>query len=241
MSFDISALFTSIPVPTALEVINHLFTEHIEAPETRGKYNCSFEENTVGLQKNEVMSLLKFVLENCVFSFQGNFYKQLHGTAVGSHCSPVVANIYMEYFEDLALGPELPIPVEEWKRYVDDIFSIIPKGKRDIMLNYLNSIDPHIKFTVEQPNAEGAIPFMDTLPQPKDGEISVSVYRKLTHTDMYLDFNSSHPISTKKAVVRALMDRAENVCSDPDILVKEVEHLGKVLHYNNYPQWLIDK
>ena len=37
------------------------------------------------------------------------------------------------------------------------------------------------------------------------------------------------------------MDRAENVCSDPDILVKEVEHLGKVLCYNNYPQWLIDK
>ena len=42
-------------------------------------------------------------------------------------------------------------------------------------------------------------------------------------------------------MVRALMDRAENVCSNPDILAKEVEHLGKVLHYNNYPQWLIDK
>ena len=37
------------------------------------------------------------------------------------------------------------------------------------------------------------------------------------------------------------MDRAENVCSDPDILIKELEHLGKVLCYNNYPQWLIDK
>ena len=37
------------------------------------------------------------------------------------------------------------------------------------------------------------------------------------------------------------MDRAENVCSDPEILVKEVEHLGKVLCYNNYPQWPIDK
>ena len=82
---------------------------------------------------------------------------------------------------------------------------------------------------------------MDTLPQPKGENISVSVYRNLTHTDRYLDFNSSHPISAKKAVVRALMDRAENVCSDPDILVKEIEHLGKVLCYNNYPQWLIDK
>ena len=59
---------------------------------------------------------------------------------MGSPCSPVVANIYLEYFEDLALGPELPIPIKEWKRYVDDIFSVIPKGKRDTMLNYLNSI-----------------------------------------------------------------------------------------------------
>ena len=77
-----------------------------------------------------------------------------------------------------------------------------------MMLNYLNSIDPHIKFTVEQPNEEGAIPFLDTLPKPKGEEISVSVYRKPTHTDRYLDFNSSHPISAKRAVVRALMDRA---------------------------------
>ena len=50
------------------------------------------------------------------------------------------------------------------KRYVDDVFSIIPKGNRDTLLQYLNSIDPHIKFTIEQPNAEGGIPFLDTLP-----------------------------------------------------------------------------
>ena len=37
------------------------------------------------------------------------------------------------------------------------------------------------------------------------------------------------------------MEQAENVCSDPVILAKEVEHLDKVLCYNNYPQWLIDK
>ena len=37
------------------------------------------------------------------------------------------------------------------------------------------------------------------------------------------------------------MDRAENVCSDPDILAKEMEHLNKVLRYNNYPQWIINQ
>ena len=230
VSFDVSALFTSIPVPTALNVINQLFTEHIEDSEAMGKYNCSFERNAVGLKKNDLMNLLKLVLEKCVFSIQGNFFKQLHGATMGSPCSPVVANIYMEYFEDLALGPELPIPIKEWKRYVDDVFSIIPNGKWNTMLNYLNSIDPHIKFILEQPNMEGAIPFLDTPPQPRGEEISISVYRKPTHTDRYLDFNSSHPILAKRAVVRAPMDWAENVCSDPLILAKEMEHLGKVLH-----------
>ena len=69
-----------------------------------------------------------------MFTFQGNFFKQLHEATMGSPCSQVVANIYMEYFEDLALGPEAPIPIKEWKRYVDDIFSIIPKGNREVML-----------------------------------------------------------------------------------------------------------
>ena len=49
VSFDVSAFFTSIPVPTALDVINRLFTEHIEVPEVKGKYGCSFKENTIGL------------------------------------------------------------------------------------------------------------------------------------------------------------------------------------------------
>ena len=109
------------------------------------------------------------------------------------------------------------------------------------MLQYLNSINPHIKFTIEQPNKEGGIPFLDTFPKPQGGGIAVSVYRKPTHTDRYLDFNSSHPILAKRAVVRALMDRVENVCSDPDILAKEMEHLNRVLCYNNYPQWIINQ
>ena len=73
VSFDVSALFTSIPVPGALEVINWKFTEHIN-------------QNRNG----------KLVLNNCVFPFQGNFYKQLQGAARGLPASPLTANIYME-------------------------------------------------------------------------------------------------------------------------------------------------
>ena len=70
-------------------------------------------------------------------------------------------------------------------------------------------------------------------------KITISVYRKPTHTDRYLDFNSNHPKSAKRAVVRALTDRAKNVCSSPELLAEEMDHLGKVLRYNNYPKWMI--
>ena len=85
------------------------------------------------------------------------------------------------------------------------------------------------------------IPFLDTFPKPMGEGIDVSVYRKPTHMDRYLYFNSSHPILAKRAVVRALMDRACNVGSSPEFLAKEVEYLSKVLCYNNYPDWLIKK
>ena len=109
------------------------------------------------------------------------------------------------------------------------------------LLNHLNSIDPNIKFTIEPLNEQGAIPFLETFPRPSGTQIVTSVYRKPTHMDRYLDFNSNHPKSAKHAVVRALSDRAKDVCSSPELLAKEMDHLGKVLKYNNYPKWMIDQ
>ena len=195
------------------------------------------------LDREDVMALLKVVLNNCVFSFQGKFYKQLHGAAMGCPCLPVVANIYMEYSEKRALGPELPVSftINTWLRYVDDVLTIVKKGTRDSLLNYLNSIDPNIKFTIEPSNEQGAIPFLDTFPRLSGNKIITSVYRKPTHMDRYLDFNSNHPKSAKCAVVRVLTDRAKNVCSSPELLAEEMDHLGNVLKYNNYPKWMIDQ
>ena len=67
------------------------------------------------------------------------------------------------------------------------------------MLQYLNSIDPHIKFPIEQPNAEGDIPFLDTFPKPQGEDIVVAVYRKPTQTDRYLDFPLQSPCLGQKS------------------------------------------
>ena len=64
--------------------------------------------------------------------------------------------------------------------------------------------------------------FVDTsLKRKPDGTISVLVYRKQTHTDQYLNYNSNLPAKTKDAVVSALFRRAKDRISDKDDLEKE--------------------
>ena len=59
---------------------------------------------------------------------------------------------------------------------------------------------------------DGTLPFLDTtLTQREDGTLDVTVFRKPTHTDRYLHFNSHHPISAKRAAARSLFDRTRNV------------------------------
>ena len=147
----------------------------------------------------------------------------------------------MEQFEISALSscdhkPRL------WKRYVDDTFVIIDKEHEDDLFNHINSLDPHIQFTREPAKENGAMPFLDTVITPDtDGNLKVSVYRKSTHTDQYLHWDSNHHLSAKYSVVRTLTHRASVVCSDESSLKQELDHIQKVLNNCGYPNWIINK
>ena len=121
-----------------------------------------------------------------------------------------------------------------WFRYVDDVHSAIRKDQVNKLQEHLNSIDLHIKFTIELPGTDG-FPFLDTLTKPTPNSIESTVYRKNTHRDRYLDYTSNHPISAKLSVIHILIHRAKQVCSTPGFLAKEMDHLHKVLQDNHYP------
>ena len=124
VSFDVSALFTSIPVPVTLDVINKKFTTLIAQ-----KGLQAFLELSHSIPKAKIIVHLELVLNNCVFSFQDTCYEQLQGAAMGSPVSSVIANIYMEYLEELALEPQCPFPTPWWKKHVDDVICITKKDQ----------------------------------------------------------------------------------------------------------------
>ena len=107
---------------------------------------------------------------------------------------------------------------------------------------HINSVDPAIKFTVENNKEDGSIPFLDTIVKPEEnGGLSITVYRKPTHTDQYLQWDSHHNLSAKFSVINTLSHRAKTVCSNPELLRQEKEHLRKALTQCKYPKWALDK
>ena len=228
-SYDVSALFTSVPIDLALNIIKDLLDK-----------DTTLKERTV-MEVGNIILLLEFCLKNTYFSFQGQFYEQVEGAAMGSPVSPIVANLYIEYLEQQALSTA-PYPPKFWCRYVDDTFVIHKEVNKQGFLQHINSVDPAIRFTVEDNKEDGSIPFLDTIVKPEvDGSLSITVYRKPTHTDQYLQWDSHHHLSAKFSVIQTLSQRAFTVCSNPELLQKEKEHLRKALTNCKYPKWALDK
>ena len=198
---------------------------------------CGYIKKRTDLNISDIVSLLNFTLSNNHFVFNDKIYKQVHGCAMGSPVSPVVANLCMEEIEESAINAS-PVTPKIWKRYVDDSFCIIKKNGVTAFHDTLNSIDTKFSFTIEQECNE-KISFLDTLVSRNNGAISVDVYRKPTHTDRYLDFSSHHDKKHKESTAATLLHRALNLPNTSEGKEREFNHVYSALESNGYPSKFI--
>ena len=91
VSFDVVSLFTKIPVDLAIKVATNTL-----------RYDDSLWQRT-SLPLEDITDLLSFCLNTTQFVFEGTYYKQVFGTAMGLPVSAVIANLVMEDIEHRAL------------------------------------------------------------------------------------------------------------------------------------------
>ena len=75
---------------------------------------------------------------------------------------------------------------------------------------------------MEGSQENGTIPFLDNLVKPEtDNSLSITVCRKPTHTELYLQWDSHHNLAAKYNVISTVTQRAKTVFTGPDLLNKE--------------------
>ncbi|XP_068692920.1 uncharacterized protein [Montipora foliosa] len=216
-------------------------------------YKCATRGNTKHLSR-QIYSLadppalprvvLRKLLEKATkkshLLFDGKYYDQIDGVAMGSPLGPVLANIFMCVFEEKWLLNAKVSPLI-WNRYVDDTFTMFHnKDCANEFLHYLNGCHRNIKFTIVFEHNE-AIPFLDILvTRNQNNAFTTSIYRKKTFTGLYTKWDSFTPRKYKINLIRSLTYRYYRLCSSGSLLQSALNDFRKLLLQNGYPQGIIN-
>ena len=104
--FDVTSLFTNIPLSKAIDVSIHLIFEN---------------SSDINFTKRELWNLFRTTTSEICFIFKGSIFDQIDDVAMGSSLVPVLANLFMSLHEQNMIQQATNVKPIFYKRYVDDI------------------------------------------------------------------------------------------------------------------------
>lgn len=129
-SLDVDSLYTNIETLLGLKVVRDCFEKFPDASR----------------QDKAILQPLELSLTKNDFEFEGAFYLQIKGTAMGKRFAPSYANIYMAQWEK-TLFPKCPKLPLCYLRFLDDVWGVWHHGLQEFQafLQVLNSHHTSIK------------------------------------------------------------------------------------------------
>ncbi|XP_076352553.1 uncharacterized protein LOC143247881 [Tachypleus tridentatus] len=170
VSFDVIDLSTNVPTSETLYITRQRLL------------NENSLSHRTDMKTDAIMELTTICLQSTYFQYNEELYKQTDGLAMGSPLSPILADIFMEDFEE-RVPSSTPIKPSFYKRFVDDTFVIWHHGHENLpaFLEHLSSVDKIIHFTMEV-EKQNSLSFLDILINKQARQVTTTVYRKRTDT-----------------------------------------------------------
>lgn len=224
ISFDVTALFPSVPINIAIESIKkHLIT--FDLPEDH---------------LNTYITAIELCMKHNCFKFRGTYYTNNFGCSMGNSLSPYVAEAFMCNLES-QLKSEGILP-RIWYRYVDDTFAIVKISKVEKTLAAINNRYPSIKFTFEKEDeTTHTLPFLDLKIKRREKSIEFAVYRKPTSTDRYITNDSFCTYQQKIASFHSMVYRLCRLPLSAENYLHEYKQIKNIADVNGFKTTLIDQ
>ena len=194
----------------------------------------------------DLIFLLKCVLENNYFEFNGNYYKQIIGCSMGAIPSPEVSDIRMYQITNHIMSKfKYANKVLYHGRFRDDGFLAF-NGTKNEILEYFdigNACHDHLKFTFEI--SDEKVNFLDTtvykgLRFQNNQILDIQSYIKPTNNFQYLHRESAHSPPVFKGFIKGECIRHARNTSDPSILTTILSQFKTHLSKRGYSDKEID-
>lgn len=230
VSMDVTSLYTNIPQEEGINTVCETYD--------------NYHKNNPPIPTHYLREMLRLILKENSFQFNGKNYLQIHGTAMGTKMAVAFANIFMAKIETQILSKNVIKPTV-WKRYIDDIFSLWEISKTDIeqFIEQANSHHPTIKFTAEISDAEAI--FLDTVIYKgerfkEQSILDIKTHFKPTETFQYTQYTSCHPPSVKIGFVKGEALRLLRTNSSKATFEDNISNFETRLLARGYPRNLIE-
>lgn len=225
VSYDVVSMFTTMPRGLITKALRHYWPQ-ISTIFSGDMTWALFEK------------LLNFCIDQCsFFTCLGEKYQQLAGLPMGSSLSSVLCDFALTYMLTLVV-PRVGYDLKMIKKYVDDLFFIIPAPAIPTLLTMLNNFHHGLSFTHELED-DGKLPYLDCLIIRNDGTIETEIYRKPSHKGRIQNYLSAHTSGSKRSTAMGLIRRSFNLTTQhrwPNV----ERTLRSTLADNNYPRGLTE-
>jgi hypothetical protein len=191
---DVESLYPSIPTPEGINIVMKYIYSNLHK---------KFEGLTIPPHLREALLL---VLTNNYVEFNGTFYLQKSGTAMGTPVAVCYASLFLAALEETLLEN---IRINLYRRFIDDIF-LIWIGSRtelDEFNTQLNNLHPNINLTFEISTSE--VNFLDLTIYKGENMVNnlldTKSYQKPFNNFLYIPASSFHPTHQKVAFIKGLL------------------------------------
>lgn len=228
---DVSSLYTNMHIDRTLQVTKNALARYPDAE----RPDC------------HIMRLLDITLRNNDFTFNGEFFLQICGTAMGKSYAPGLADLYLEKFDEKATHG-FKIKPQLYFRFLDDIHFVWTGTAEELteFEIYLNSLIDGIKITLNFSHEK--VDFLDTTiyriadPSAPDTDIlQTRVFFKDTDTHQLLHRQSFHPKHTFTGVLKAQLLRFKRISSSHSDYSDACSILFAALQKRSYSKSLLRK
>jgi len=191
------------------------------------------------------MELLELVFkEQNYFTFNNQIYQQTDGLAMGSPLSGILAEIYLNHFENNFIFSDNNKTKDKiifYSRYVDDICLLYSGNARQLklLLNYLNSITKKLQFTLEVEDNK-QLNFLDLTLKKSGNSLKYSIYRKPTKTDQTIHVSSYHSAAHKRSAYNSMIYRLLHVPMSPADFTGELNIIKHIAVSNGYSSKMVE-